>query len=416
MLDDGQPQTGSPGGAGAGGVDAVEALEDALLVLVGDADALVGDGDLDEVPAGRGHPPHRDADPGAGRGVVDGVLHEVAQGGGELAPVAPHGQAAAGTGRLPVRAVGAAVGHGHVRGHGDLLGGGLVPAAVDGLGDQLVHGNRFGVLQRVVVLHPGEVDQLLHQVRQPGRLHLHPAGEALHGLRVVRGPHDRLGQQGQRTDGRLQLVAHIGDEVPPDGLDPPGLGEVLHQQQHQPRSQRRHPGGDGQGLAPPGAPPGQVQLHLPYLPVPPGLPGHLQHGLDGEPSAADQSEGVGGGAGLDDGVGLVEDDRRGTQHRQDGVDPGREHGLGVRGGPCGTALLTLAETERQHRDHTGEHAGDRCRCGDRRVHVHTHRLGTGRDMPTAVRVRARTLVAGSSPGGQERFTGGRGHRRVDPRP
>ena len=62
----GEPEPGSPGGTRAGRVHAVEALEDALLVLVGNADALVGDGDLDVVPAGRVHAAGRDADTGAG--------------------------------------------------------------------------------------------------------------------------------------------------------------------------------------------------------------------------------------------------------------------------------------------------------------------------------------------------------------
>src|SRR5690348_30887 len=51
VLDDRQTQPGAAGGTGAGRVDAVEALEDALLVLVRDADALVGHGDLDVVAA-----------------------------------------------------------------------------------------------------------------------------------------------------------------------------------------------------------------------------------------------------------------------------------------------------------------------------------------------------------------------------
>src|SRR4029079_4546644 len=44
VLDDGQAEPGAPGGARAGGVDPVEALEDALLLGRRDALALVGDG------------------------------------------------------------------------------------------------------------------------------------------------------------------------------------------------------------------------------------------------------------------------------------------------------------------------------------------------------------------------------------
>ena len=47
VLDDGQAQAGAAGLAGAGFVNAVEALEDAVEVLGGDAGAEVLDGELD---------------------------------------------------------------------------------------------------------------------------------------------------------------------------------------------------------------------------------------------------------------------------------------------------------------------------------------------------------------------------------
>lgn len=217
VLDDREPQTRAAGGTGAGEVHAVEALEDALLVLVGDADALIGHGDLDVVSAGCGHPAGGYAHSGTGGRVVDGVLDKVAQGGGQLTPVPPDVQ------------VGGAAG-----GHGDLLGAGLVPTAVDGLGDQFVHADGFGVLEGVVVLDPGEVDQLLHQVGEPRGLDLHTAGEALHRLRVVGRVHDGLGEEGESADRRLQLMAHVRDEVASYRFDAAGLGEVLDQQEHQP--------------------------------------------------------------------------------------------------------------------------------------------------------------------------------------
>ncbi len=239
VFHDREAQPRAAGGTGAGGVDAVEALEDALLVLVGDADALVGHGDLDQVPAGLRDRTDRDAHAGAGGRVVDRVLDQVAECGGELSTVAPDPQALGARG-----------------GHGDLLGARLVPAPVDGLGDQFPDRDRLGVLQRVVVLHAGEVDQLLHQVGQPGRLDLHAPREPLHGLGVVGGVHHGLGQQGQRPDGGLELMADVGDEVAPHGLDAAGLGEVLHQQQHQPGAERRHPRGHREGLAASGPPGG----------------------------------------------------------------------------------------------------------------------------------------------------------------
>ena len=55
MLDDRQAEAGAAGGAVARGVDAVEALEDAVELVGRDADAPVGDGDVDGdvVPGGR---------------------------------------------------------------------------------------------------------------------------------------------------------------------------------------------------------------------------------------------------------------------------------------------------------------------------------------------------------------------------
>ena len=58
------------------------------------------------------------------------------------------------------------------------------------------------------------------------------------GLRVVGGVLDRLGEQRERADRRLQLVPDVGDEVAADRLDPAGLGDVLQHQRD--RAGRRH--------------------------------------------------------------------------------------------------------------------------------------------------------------------------------
>ena len=49
MLDDAQAQAGTAGGPRTGLVHAVEAFEDALLLLLGDADSLVDHGDAHDV-------------------------------------------------------------------------------------------------------------------------------------------------------------------------------------------------------------------------------------------------------------------------------------------------------------------------------------------------------------------------------
>ncbi|KIX78569.1 hypothetical protein SF12_08350, partial [Streptomyces sp. MBRL 601] len=131
------------------------------------------------------------------------------------------------------------------------MGGGLA-AAVHRLGDQLVDVDGLGVLHRVVVLHPGEVDQLLDEAGEPGRLDLHPPGEPLDRLRVVGRVPDRLGEQGEGADRGLQLVADVGDEVAAYGFDAAGLGEVLDQEQYQAGAERGDPRGDGEPVAPAG--------------------------------------------------------------------------------------------------------------------------------------------------------------------
>ena len=79
---------------------------------------------------------------------------------------------------------------------------------------------------------------------EPVALGEHPLGEPLDRLRVVAGVGDRLGEQPDRADRRLQLVAHVGDEVAAYLLDPALAGAVLDQGQHQVRAERRDAGGD----------------------------------------------------------------------------------------------------------------------------------------------------------------------------
>ena len=89
MLDDREAEAGAAGGAVPGGVDAVEPLEDPVDLAGRDADALVGDGDVDgEVVAGGA-----DHDRGALGGVGDGVGHQVADRDGDLLAVAEEHQA-----------------------------------------------------------------------------------------------------------------------------------------------------------------------------------------------------------------------------------------------------------------------------------------------------------------------------------
>ena len=147
-----------------------------------------------------------------------------------------------------------------------------------------------GSLERLVVLQPGELDDLLHQPVQPGRLGLHPRGEPQHRLRVVGGLLHRLGEQGEGADRRLQLVGDVGDEVTPDRLYATLPGAVLDQHQHQPVAQRGHPGvrrGRGStGRA------GDVQVDLAGLAVAAYEPDQVAQRLEPDLAVAHQPQGV----------------------------------------------------------------------------------------------------------------------------
>ena len=93
-------------------------------------------------------------------------------------------------------------------------------------------GHRVG--HRLGGLNPGQRDQVLDQEGQPRRLLPHPAGEPADRLRVIGRVLDRLREQGERAHRRLELVAHVGDEVPADLFHPAPVGLVLREHQHQP--------------------------------------------------------------------------------------------------------------------------------------------------------------------------------------
>ena len=101
------------------------------------------------------------------------------------------------------------------------------PGAVLGLVEDVVTSTRLAAGQRLGALQPGQIDQFADQPAEAGALALHARGEASDGLRIVGRVLHGLGQQGERTDRRLQLVRHVGDEVPADLLEPARFGDVV---------------------------------------------------------------------------------------------------------------------------------------------------------------------------------------------
>ena len=87
--------------------------------------------------------------------------------------------------------------------------------------DRFARGRLFGLDAR-------EVEQVVDDTADPEGLVVDTTGQALGHLGVGLG-HQCLGQQPECTDRRLQLVAHVGNEIAPDLLEPAPLGDVLNE-------------------------------------------------------------------------------------------------------------------------------------------------------------------------------------------
>ncbi len=298
VLDDRQAQAGAAGGARAGGVDPVEALEDALLLGRGDALALVGDGHLDRVldPAGP------DADPGAGLAVVDGVGHQVPDRGGEQLGIPEHPQPVlAGEGELDVARLG------------------RHPHPVDRLGHDRPDVDELGLVEGVGHLQPRQVDDLLDQPGEPGGLDEDALREPLDRLGVVLGAEHGLGEQRDAADRGLQLVADVGDEVAADLLDPPGVGVVLGEDQHVRDRDRRDPHPHHHGCRRVRAA-GQVELGLADHAVAAHLAREVAQLVVHQLAVAHQPVADRRRRGVDDGVARVDDHGDRAQHGQHVAD------------------------------------------------------------------------------------------------
>ena len=95
-------------------------------------------------------------------------------------------------------------------------------------------------------LDPRQLEEVVDRPRHAVRLVEHAIGDAVHDVEVVLLA-ERLGEHGHRPDRRLQLVADVGHEVRPHGVDPSTLTDVLDRRHRATALERC--GGDDDGEA-----------------------------------------------------------------------------------------------------------------------------------------------------------------------
>ncbi len=108
---------------------------------------------------------------------------------------------------------------------------------IDRGGDHAVDVDLLRVGEGVGGLQARELDDLLRHAGETLRLLAEPLREAAHLGRVVGRVLERLGEQPDGADRRLQLVADVGDEVAAHRVEAHRLRAVLGEQQHEARAE-----------------------------------------------------------------------------------------------------------------------------------------------------------------------------------
>ena len=142
------------------------------------------------------------------------------------------------------------------------------PAAVDGLGDHVVDARPASAPASGSSPCSRESSMIswTRRVSRSASCCIRPANRRTASGSSARVDH-RLGEQRERADRGLELVADVGDEVAAYGLDPAGLGAVLDQHQHQARRRAARPGPARRCVAAPSGPRAQLELDLADLAV-----------------------------------------------------------------------------------------------------------------------------------------------------
>gem|GEM_PF-5419122 len=215
MADDAQAEAGAPGRPGAAPVEAVETLENPLPRPLGNAPAVVGYGEDDPlalVGGGEG-----DLHKGVGLGVLLGVFHEI--------------------GEDLLEEDGINLGVEGLRRQGQAQGGPAVPAAdrldLRKVADLLLQAAPLPGEPPLLVLEPGKGKEILHEAVQALRVpvDLLREGLPLLGAEVLAILVEGLRETLDDRDGGAQLVGYVGDEFPPDRLQPLQAGDVVEEEE-----------------------------------------------------------------------------------------------------------------------------------------------------------------------------------------
>ena len=134
------------------------------------------------------------------------------------------------------------------------------PAAVGRVTGARPDVDEGGVLDDVGPLEARQLDDLLDEPGQAVGLDADPPGEAGDRLGVVVRVEHGLGEQRDAADRGLELVADVGEEVPPDLLDACRLGPVLDEEEHVVGAEGGDAGGDDEAPVPEALLQGQLGL------------------------------------------------------------------------------------------------------------------------------------------------------------
>jgi len=208
VFGDAEAEAGAAGFAGAGGIHAVEAFEDAFGIGEGNADAGVGYGDDGFARSGGGG----DGDVAAGRSVLDSIVEEILQHVVEQGGITAHG--------------------GKLRRDGDLQSDFLAVGFEErGLGarfDELeqADGGKFDF--HFSGFDAGEFEEIVGEAGETHGVIANDFEEAA----IVFGIVESAGEEsfGKTLDGgerRLEFVGDVGDKILADALEAAEFGDVM---------------------------------------------------------------------------------------------------------------------------------------------------------------------------------------------